>query len=330
MPLKNYGVLKCIALDRKLGEGSTPHYQVLVTDTKIKHRIAINVKSQQNPPDLLYFIDDDFKHPIIQGLAKLDYGFKPLDSKPGGLALDFIRGNLFAPNQMKPLPYNVPGADNDLNELLELYIKRALNNRDVSLYAFGQKWGPEDNKEDKYFHFLPGNGIHDIHMNQGNGGQFLRDNGIWQDGGLLIHYPSRNQWVGLFLAFQSQSFHTDDRTGNPIEAIIAPTSADVRMIAALVNPTSLDNASQTVTLINTSAEQVDLNGWKLTDTLKRQQSLNGTINPGGVIQVALDKNHIQLQNDGGTITLVDNNAIKIDGVAYTKEDAQKPNSTIVF
>lgn len=330
MPLKNYGVLKCIALDRKLGEGSTPHYQVLVTDTKIKHRIAINVKSQLNPPDLLYFLDDDFKHPIIQGLAELDYGFKPLDSKPGGLALDFIRGNLFAPNQMKPLPYDVPGADNDLNELLELYIKRALNNKDVSLYAFGEKWGPENNKEDKYFHFLPGNGIHDIHMNQGNSGRFVRDNGVWQDGALLIHYPSRNQWVGVFLAFQSQSFHTDDRTGNRIEAIIAPTSAGVRMIAALVNPASVDNASQTVTLINTSAEQVDLNGWKLTDTLKRQQSLNGTINPGGVIQVALDKNHIQLQNDGGTITLVDNNAIKIDGVAYTKEDGQKPSSTIVF
>jgi uncharacterized protein YukJ len=329
MPLKNYGVLKCQAIERKLGEGSTPHYQVLVTDTKVKHRIAINVKSQQSPSDLLYFVSDNFNHPIIKGLVKLNYGFNQLDSKPGGSALDFIRGNLFAPNKMKPLPYKVPGPDNDLNELLELYIGRALNNKDITLYAFGQKWGPENNKEDKYFHFLPGNGIHDIHMNQGNAGSFQRDNGVWQDGGLLIHYPSRNQWVGIFLAFQSQSFHTDDRTGNRIETLIAPSIAGIRIIAALVNPSSQDTAKK-VGLINTSAEKVDLTDWKLADSLKRKQPLSGIINPGEVMQIPVDKNYIQLENEGGIITLLDRNGIKIDGVSYTKEDAQKPDWTILF
>jgi uncharacterized protein YukJ len=329
MPLKNYGVLKCQAIERKLGEGSTPHYQVLVTDTKVKHRIAINVKSQESPSDLLYFVSDNFNHPIIKGLVKLNYGFNQLDSKPGGSALDFIRGNLFAPNKMKPLPYKVPGPDNDLNELLELYIGRALNNKDITLYAFGQKWGPENNKEDKYFHFLPGNGIHDIHMNQGNAGSFQRDNGVWQDGGLLIHYPSRNQWVGIFLAFQSQSFHTDDRTGNRIETLIAPSIAGIRIIAALVNPSSQDTAKK-VGLINTSAEKVDLTDWKLADSLKRKQPLSGIINPGEVMQIPVDKNYIQLENEGGIITLLDRNGIKIDGVSYTKEDAQKPDWTILF
>jgi uncharacterized protein YukJ len=38
------------------------------------------------------------------------------------------------------------------------------------IYAFGAKWGPEKGKPDKYFKFVPGNGIHDIHMNQGNSG----------------------------------------------------------------------------------------------------------------------------------------------------------------
>ena len=207
--------------------------------------------------------------------------------------------------------------------MLELYIGRALNNKDITLYAFGQKWGPENNKEDKYFHFLPGNGIHDIHMNQGNAGSFQRDNGVWQDGGLLIHYPSRNQWVGIFLAFQSQSFHTDDRTGNRIETLIAPSIAGIRIIAALVNPGSQDTANK-VTLINTSADKVDLTDWKLADSLKRKQPLSGIINPGEVT------NHIQLENDGGIITLLDNNGIKIDGVSYTKEDAQKPDWTILF
>jgi uncharacterized protein YukJ len=330
MPLKNYGVLKGRVIDRKLGEGSTPHYQVLVSDGNTKYRIAINVKSKQSPSELLYFVQENFDHHIIDDLTQLDLGFNRLDTKPGGAALDFIRGNLFDPTQMKPLPYNVPGPDNDLNELIELYIERSLNSDDVTVYAFGEKWGPEADVKDKYFGFLPGNGIHDIHMNQGNDGQFKKDNGVWQDGGLLIHYGSRNQWVGIFLAFQSQSFHTDDTTGNRIDTVIPTPSAGVRIVAALVNPRDEDKGKETVVLINTSPEPVDLNGWALADRLKRKFSLQGTINPGDVLKVALTKSTIDLENQGSIITLLDKAGLKIDGVSYTKEDAQKQGWTIVF
>jgi uncharacterized protein YukJ len=33
-------------------------------------------------------------------------------------------------------------------------------------------------------------------MNQGNSQQFRRDDGVWQDGGLLLRYPTQDQWVG--------------------------------------------------------------------------------------------------------------------------------------
>lgn len=330
MPLKNYGVLKGQAIDRKLGEGQTPHYQVLINDGKDKQRIAINVKSKQSPSELFYLIDDNFDHPILKGLVELENGFHHLERKPSGGGLDFIRGNLFDTNKMKPLPANVPGPDNDLNELIELYIERAIASEDTSIYAFGEKWGPEPDVKDKYFGFLPGNGIHDIHMNQGNAGQFQRDNGVWQDGGLIIHYPSRQQWVGIFLAFQSQSFHTDDTTGNRIDNVgITVTSAAVRIVAAMVNPIGNDASKETVVLINTSAESVDLTGWTLADKLKAKHSLNGTINPGEVLKVALDRN-INLTNEGGIISLLDNSGLKVDGVSYTKEDAQKQGWTIVF
>ena len=49
---------------------------------------------------------------------------------------------------------------------------------------------------DKIFGFSPGNGVHDIHMNQGNTGRFREDDGVWQDGGLVLHYPATDQWVG--------------------------------------------------------------------------------------------------------------------------------------
>ncbi|AKG23751.1 DUF2278 family protein [Calothrix sp. 336/3] len=330
MPLKNYGVLKCRGVDRKLGEGPTPHYQVLVSDNNLQHRIAINVKSKESPSELLYYIDSKFDHPILKGLVELDYGFHEINRQPGGLAIDLIRGNLLDVSQMKPLPHNVPGPDNDLNELIDLYIGRSLNS-DATIYAFGEKWGPENDVKDKYFGFLPGNGIHDIHMNQGNVDRFQKDDGVWQDGGLIIHYPSRNQWVGIFLAFQSQTFHTDDTTGHRLDDIaVTPTAAAMRIVAAAINPLGDDSGKETVILINSSPEVINLTNWSLADKLKQKYRLQGTINPGETLKVQIPQKTIQLDNQGGIITLLNDKGIKIDGVSYTKEDAQKQGWMVIF
>ena len=50
-------------------------------------------------------------------------------------------------------------------------------------------------------------------MNQGNSGKYKKDNGIYQDGCLIVAYPDA-KWSAFFFAFQSQSFDTDDH-GNP-------------------------------------------------------------------------------------------------------------------
>ena len=47
-------------------------------------------------------------------------------------------------------------------------------------------------------------------MNQGNDGKYKKDNGVFQDGALIIAYPS-DKWIAFFFAFQSQSFDTDDK-----------------------------------------------------------------------------------------------------------------------
>jgi uncharacterized protein YukJ len=56
MPLKNYGVLKGRPIARRLGFGSSPHYQVHLVDEDVDYRIAINVKSKKSPSELLYLI----------------------------------------------------------------------------------------------------------------------------------------------------------------------------------------------------------------------------------------------------------------------------------
>lgn len=344
---KPYGVLKGRAVDgRKEQNDNTPHYQVHVKAGDQDFRLAINVKSVQAPFDLLYYLDDNFQHPITQKLAQLNPGFneiKQSDRKAGGLGLDYIRGNLFDVSNMKPLPYDKPGVDNDLNDIIDLYIKRAISSSGAYIYAFGERFGPE-NIKDKIFHFLPGNGVHDMHMNQGSAGKFQQDNGIYQDGGLILHFPARNQWVAAFFAFQSQSFHTDDRTGNPLPGVPGqpvPTvpseekvplpDGKVRIVAALVNPPGEDVSKESVTLINTSPDNVDLNGWAVADSLKRKHFLKAiTLAPGDTVKVPLTGEDIQFANDGGIITLLDKDGIKIDGVSYTKDNAKKQGWTIVF
>ena len=80
------------------------------------------------------------------------------------------------------------------------------------MHVFGEPWGPDDAK-DPYFGFRPGRGIHDVHANQGNLRQFRHDDGVWQDGGVIVAAPGGG-WTAILLRFQTQAWKTDDRTGH--------------------------------------------------------------------------------------------------------------------
>ena len=346
MPLKNYGLLKGKAIEVRPGAGQNPHYQVYIVDDTTDYRIAINVQSALTPNELEYLIDDRFTHPITTLLTEVPAGFTKIASKPGTNALDYIRGNLFDRTKMRILPPNVPGLDNDLNEKIDSVMQRAVADEEAVVYAFGERWGPEKNKKDKYFGFLPGNGIHDIHMNQSNVGNFVGDDGVWQDGGVLVHFPAQNQWVGIFLKFQSQGWHTDDKTGHrigdpepPIPTNVPiptqpplPTSDDpqglVRIVAALVNSVQSPEV-EVVTLLNASPREINLQGWTLLDSQKNKQKLTGKLKSGEARAVRVEK-PLALSNKGGIISILDETGLKVDGVSYTKAQASNPGWTIVF
>jgi hypothetical protein len=152
--------------------------------------------------------------------------------------------------------------------------------------------------------------------------------------------------VGVFLAFQSQAFHTDDTTGHALGAapgepapVPTPPAAEqppVQIIAAMVNPPGPAPEQETVTLINLSPDFVDLTGWQLADRQQHTMPVPaGPLAPSEVLKVLLlsagkVSGGMQLSNHGGTITLLNAAGLKVAGVAYTEEQAQREGWTIAF
>jgi uncharacterized protein YukJ len=350
MPLKTYGVLKGTVINRVLGTGRNPHYQVHVVDDTTDYRIAVNVQSALSPSDVEYLVDSHFEHPFLAQLGGLQAGWHALESKPGGPALDFIRSNLFDPRKMVALPFNIPGPDNDLNEKIDHYILRAMADEEAVIYSFGERWKTEPDKKDKIFGFRPGNGVHDIHMNQANVGRFVEDDGVYQDGAVLLHFPQQEQWVGMFIKFQSQTWHTDDTTGHQLRPEVSGPRSDagivlrsfepgfvptpetpdgaVRIVAAAVNSIKSPEV-ETVTLLNATDQAIDLDDWRLLDRDKNAMPLTGTIGPGDTVRITLAP-PVVLSNKGGQITLLNADGLRVDGVAYTGQDASLPGYSISF
>ena len=336
MPIKRYGVLRAAVVDQRIETTDTPHYQVHLRAAGVDYRAAVNVRSQQRPPELLYLAVDNFAHPVLDRLRTLPDGFTDLPGRADGPALDYIRGNLFQRDQMRPVPTAEPGPENDPGDFLDHYVRRAAGDPEARAFVFGQAWGPEPATADKVFHFRPGNGVHDIHMNQGNSGRFTADDGVYQDGALLLHFPADDSWVAIFLAFQSQSFHTDDVYGHtlppgPRPTPSGPTSLDrsVRIVAALANPVGPAPEPETVTLLNTTPTAIDLSGWTIADRADNRHPLTGHLPAGEAVRVPVAA-PFALGNRGGTITLLDPTGRKIDGVAYTADQSTQEGWTITF
>lgn len=103
----------------------------------------------------------------------------------------------------------------------------------------------------------------------------------------------------------------------------------LRIVAALVNPVGREAGNESVTLLNTAPEAVDLDGWALRDKANGREPLSGTVGAGETRRIVLS-NRLRLNNDGDTISLFDPNGTQVDLVSYTKEDAANEGYTLPF
>jgi uncharacterized protein YukJ len=350
--MQNYGVLKGSAVAYKRDDDQDPHSELLMSVDGVSYRVAINVRSSRGPVQkrlVEYLVVQDLNHPVVDRARALPEGWNPITGTPAETAaIDYIRSNLFRPKDFKPLVHTKPGPSNDLFEHVEDLLHRAIDDDGAVVYAFGERWGPEANKKDQYFRFKPGNGVHLIHMNQGGAGD---DGGRYRDGALLVDFPTSGITHALFLKFQNQVWHTKGERALPIASAPAvpelaiPDAGPIQpwaivpedspshlaaIISAMVNPRGSDRGGESVTILNISADSLDLDGWALRDERGRRQTISGILPPSETFTIALDGTSLRLNNTGGTITLLDGRGLKVDGVAYTAAQAQVEGRPVVF
>lgn len=106
------------------------------------------------------------------------------------------------------------------------------------------------------------------------------------------------------------------------------TTGAVRIIAALINPAREERGHETVTILNTTNTDIDLNGWHIADQTRRQQ-LQGVIERGNAIRIKLG-NNVTLNNRRDTITLFDPDGQNISQVSYEPKNLPKEGNTLVF
>lgn len=209
-----YGVLKGVLIGsrREDADPNSPHYSLKLEipedESGRTWSVPVNVQSTDKS-EVLFLSDMDLGRQSSSSVAagwkkkfaaldKLEWGWTALPEHTPGVALDYVREKLFTKAEMTHLPASGPGANDDVQDAVELAVQRAMQQK-ATVYVFGAKFS--------------NGGVHDIHMNQGNSGNWKKDNGIYQDGGVLMAFPSGRN-TGLFFAFQTQDWDTDE-AGNP-------------------------------------------------------------------------------------------------------------------
>jgi uncharacterized protein YukJ len=235
MPILNYGLLTGAVINAIPYKSGADHYQVELSAAGSLYRIAVDVYSAKKGSsrhyspegattwdldrEVLYYKDENYSHPILDTLAAAADGLTAAGKLPQSLLLDYLRYQpaLFPIDQMKPIPpKSTSGGGGDLNDEIDPWIQKAMNNPAARLFAFGSSWDDSTSSHPDptvYWTPNPSLGIHDIHMNQGDSGSEAQSNGSWQDGALFLRFTNdgagagtaSTTWVAMFFRFANQS-----------------------------------------------------------------------------------------------------------------------------
>lgn len=351
----HYGVLRGrVDVFKREDDFDTPHLQIRVLDGHDQAwRVPVNVLSKDQSFLVFHRVDPLQSHPLLAELPQVAAGFTPLpaSSRSASTAMDYFRAPLFDWPTGVAAPHTGPSQNDDLQDALIVYLQQ-LQAQGGELFVFGEQFpapGQPPNPRPIDHELGTNQGVHNVHMNQGNPnpGPFAGDNGVFQDGGLILQFPTR--YVGLFLRFQTQWLPTHNTTGDrlpgaqpippgssPIDGGIpgGPSTVTYPIVyieRALINPAGDDPGLEVVVIGNTTTSSVDLTGWSIVDKNHNAEVLSGVLLPAGESRrIVLSGHGAQLGNKGGTIQLKNPADDQVHSVSYSKEDAQQGDRYIRF
>ncbi|KAL5003051.1 hypothetical protein BDV10DRAFT_201043 [Aspergillus recurvatus] len=325
MPLDNYGVWKAHPVRYHVERRGTrtPRLILYYRDNGGgEFQCAINIKSgDRQESRLVYWVDEELENDrrLIEKLARLRTGYYSLDNvEPDSrddIRLDYIRRSLFDTSTGRVLPHDIPGPNNDIIDVLEPRIKTAIG-QGATVHIFGERYDSQD-------------GMRNVHMNQGNITMFSGDDGVFQDGALVLYFPESHTWHGIFLAFASQAVHTGDGSGHAISPVTwknvlledtVESSVAIRGAVLSAPAGNQRQLPQAVTLANLTNHRVSLSGWRIRNSAGAEQLLSrdAALRPMAVED--FDIPDCPLSRDGGgTIKLLDGDGLKVAGVRYNSQ-----------
>ncbi|HEV3045300.1 MAG TPA: DUF2278 family protein [Roseiarcus sp.] len=328
---------------------TNPHLWVLLEENGRQWFATINIRSDKDAPGdpvgksyLYYLIDNDFRHPIVPTILARPTGLSPVDRDYSSGALDFQRGNLFDPRQMRVLPAEGDASDSLVHRLqANLQMARQVG---ADVFFYGNAFHKDNpHQTDAAFGYTPDTpfGLDNVHMTQGDPqaiDQRVHENGSWHDGACFIWDEQARRITAAFLAFQVQAWHTDDN-GEPVAGLTGaePPTYDFanglgaplpqqRRAAEITSAHRAPDRSGAAIVTNMTTAPLDLSGWSILADAQSSVALpTGSIGPGQTLSVALAPG--VLVDEGGILTLRDPAGRRVDGVAYNGGDAARGWST---
>jgi hypothetical protein len=216
--------------------------------------------------------------------------------------------------------------------------------QDCDVFFYGNAFAKDDpHQTDAAFGYTPPTpfGLDNIHMAQGDPRALdvrLHENGVWHDGACFIWDAREQRMSAIFLAFQSQAWHTND-SGDLIygatgceaplydfgSGAFAPLPA-LKRAAEITSAHRAPDGSCAVVVANMTAEALDLTNWRVLVDAERIYSLPATpLPPGHPLGAALPAG--ALSDGGGVVTLLNPGNLRVDGVAYLGGDPKAGWST---
>ncbi|GEM_PF-4503276 len=204
--MSKYCLLKSYAIEYNDHSDDNHFYIHTVADDQ-DYSLAVNVRSSKPVTNMRYCL----KEPADAAIAMLARYMEI----PDGLYKKTDHPDYYLDYTIQPL-----FDDAELTECVDGYTDmisledriRALTGESMAspsafILAFGNLWGPKPHEEDYTFHFLPGQGIHDIHMNQNSpkGSRWAEKDRPCEDGALYFVFPDTGKIVAFYSTFNRKS-----------------------------------------------------------------------------------------------------------------------------